>query len=404
MTLKFNRTWFWRAAGAAFLFMIAHSARAQQEANERTLAAQSKLTTVLIGRLQQTGKENTIISPAGVAAALALLGLGASDGFREATHVVLGYDGNRPAGVDLEDLRKNLLTVSDGNGHGSGFTFANAAVIDPQLEPNSDAVARMRESKADVWIKSLSDGGTVSSINQWVAAKTNGLIKEILDGGVSHSGLIVLNALYFKDDWAFAFDRVQTQLAPFHDSVGAVGDVPMMRSNLTVPLRSHERFAAVDLQYQTPRFSLTLVTTRDTPASYREFADVTSWLDGKGFSQTSVSIQLPRFTLRQTTNLLSSLDAGGFGSARHDRTAFLPITNKPVDITDVLQKVCLVINEQGTEAAAATSAFARSMTVIPSKTDTISFDKPFIFGLRDRVTGLILLSGYIGSVPTEPTQ
>jgi serine protease inhibitor len=80
--------------------------------------------------------------------------------------------------------------------------------------------------------------------------------------------------------------------------------------------------------------------------------------------------------------LPNALDAAGRDTARHDRMAFLPISDKPIDITAVLQKVYLNINEQGSEAAAATSVIARSFTVAPKKEEI----------------------GYIGSVLSETTQ
>ena len=81
------------------------------------------------------------------------------------------------------------------------------------------------------------------------------------------------------------------------------------------------------------------------------------------------------------------------------------MTRDPLDISPILQKVYLGINEQGTEAAAVTSVVVRTAAVAPQvKTDTLTLDKPFMFALRDRVTDLLLLSGYVGRVPAEATQ
>lgn len=103
-------------------------------------------------------------------------------------------------------------------------------------------------------------------------------------------------------------------------------------------------------------------------------------------------------------DLLPALDAAGLANARRDRAAFAPITNNVLDISAILQKVYLGINEQGTEAAAATSVMVRAASIAPTRNDAITLDKPFIFALRDNLSGLILLSGYIGKVPPEQTQ
>ena len=91
------------ALGAALLAPVA--VRAQDAAADRTAAAQARLTATLVERLQPTGRENAIVSPAGVAAALALLDVGTSDGFRAAARTVLGFDNARAAAADFEDLR-----------------------------------------------------------------------------------------------------------------------------------------------------------------------------------------------------------------------------------------------------------------------------------------------------------
>jgi serpin B len=399
----FRKVAFASVMSAALLAPFA--VHAQDAAAERTLAAQAKLTTALVDRLQPTGKENAIVSPAGVAAVFALLDVGTSDGFREAAHTVLGYDNSRAAAVDFEDLRDQIASVDHLAGSaGATFSFANAAVFDPKLNANLDVIARMRQSRAEVSIQSLADHATVNAINEWVAKKTNNLIPQIVNDSIADAGLIALNALYFKDDWAVSFDKAQTQLAAFRDSSGGLSDVPMMHGVMSTPFRAAGRFAAVDLRYKSGRFSLTLVTTRDVPATFGEFADVTNWLSGNEFEPSSVSVQMPRFTLRQSMDLLPALDAAGLAGARHDRGAFAPITSSVLDISAILQKVYLGINEQGTEAAAATSVMVRAASIAPTRADTIAFDKPFIFALRDNLTGLILLSGYIGKVPPEPTQ
>ncbi len=384
---------------------LAPLGHAQDAAAERTVAAQTKLTTTLVERLQPTGNENAIVSPTGVAAVFALLDLGTSDRFRDAAHTVLGYDNSRVPSADFEDLRDRIASVDHLNGSGGGtFTFANAAVFDPKLNANPDVIARMRQSKAELSIRPLADPATVNAINDWVARKTNNLIPQIVNDSIGDAGLIALNALYFKDDWAVSFNKSQTKLAAFRDSAGGASEVPMMHGAMTMPFRAAGRFAAIDLRYKSGRFSLTLVTTRDAPASFAEFAGVTNWLSGDEFELSSVNVTMPRFTLRQSMDLLPALDAAGLGSARRDRAAFAPITSGVLDISAILQKVYLGINEQGTEAAAATSVTVRAASIAPSRNDAIVLDKPFIFALRDNATGLILLSGYIGKVPPEPTQ
>jgi serpin B len=107
---------------------------------------------------------------------------------------------------------------------------------------------------------------------------------------------------------------------------------------------------------------------------------------------------MPRFALHQTTDVLPALDAAGLATARGDAAAFRPMTLDRLDISAFLQKSYLGINERGTEAAAATTVAIPQG--LPPQDAAVTFDKPFVFALRDQDTGLILLSGYIGRVPS----
>jgi serpin B len=362
----------------------------------RTLAAQVRLTETLVDRLPSSRTDdNVVVSPAGVASALALMDIGTSERFRETSRALLGYDNSRAAADDFKDLRNEIKDIGQGDdGAAASYSFANAAVFDPGLRLEPTVLSQMQQTGADVSRRSLAEHSSVVAINDWVASKTNGRITDVVSDGLNPTGLIVLDAMYFKEDWANAFDPHLTRQASFRDRTGAASDVSMMQGAMTIPFRSNDRFAAVDLRYGSGRFSLVLVTTTDRPASFAEFVDVSSWLSGDNFMSANVRLQMPRFALHQTTDVLPALDAAGLATARGDAAAFRPMTPDRLDISAFLQKSYLGINERGTEAAAAIPQG------LPPKDAAVTFDKPFVFALRDQDTGLILLSGYIGRVPS----
>jgi serpin B len=366
----------------------------------RTLAAQVRLTETLVDRLPSSRTDdNVVVSPAGVASALALMDIGTSERFRETSRALLGYDNSRAAADDFKDLRNEIKDIGQGDdGAAASYSFANAAVFDPGLRLEPTVLSQMQQTGADVSRRSLAEHSSVVAINDWVASKTNGRITDVVSDGLNPTGLIVLDAMYFKEDWANAFDPHLTRQASFRDRTGAASDVSMMQGAMTIPFRSNDRFAAVDLRYGSGRFSLVLVTTTDRPASFAEFVDVSSWLSGDNFMSANVRLQMPRFALHQTTDVLPALDAAGLATARGDAAAFRPMTPDRLDISAFLQKSYLGVNERGTEAAAATTVAIPQG--LPPKDAAVTFDKPFVFALRDQDTGLILLSGYIGRVPS----
>ena len=399
------KAWSIRAAVSALALMVATTAHAGAELSDRILSAQMKLSTSLVERLQTRPGETAVVSPAGVAAAMALLDVGTDATFRATAHRVLGFDGAADAAADFASLRQEIALLDRAGGDGATFTFANAAVFDPKLRLVPDLLGHMRATGAEVAQKALSEPSTVRGINDWVAQKTRNRIPSIIDNGVTDANLVILNALYFKSDWATAFDKSQTRPATFQDLDGKLSDVPMMHGKMSVPFRSNQNFAAVDLRYKASRFSLVIATSRNKPASMQEFSSISHWLTGENFTDTDVDLRMPRFTLRRGAELLPALDAAGLRQVRFSPTAFSQLSPDRIDVSSVIQKVFLAVNEQGTEAAAATAITTRTATIrMKLNEDRLVVDKPFVFAPRDKISGLVLMSGYVGNIPAEATQ
>jgi serpin B len=399
------KVWSIRAAVSALALVATTAAHAGTELSDRILSAQVKLSTSLVERLQTKPGETAVVSPAGVAAAMALLDVGTDANFRATAHRVLGFDGTTDAAADFASLRQEIALIDRAGSDGATFTFANAAVFDPKLRLVPDLLGHMRATGAEVSQKALSEPSTVKGINDWVAAKTRNRIPSIIDNGATDANLVILNALYFKSDWATAFDKSRTRPAAFQEFDGKLSDVAMMNGKISVPFRANQQFAAVDLRYKASRFSLVIATSRNKPASMQDFAGISHWLSGENFTETDVDLRMPRFTLRRGAELLPALDAAGLRQVRFSPTAFSQLSPDRIDVSSVVQKVFLAVNEQGTEAAAATALTTRTAVIrMKLNEDRLVVDKPFIFALRDKISGLVLMSGYVGSIPAEATQ
>ena len=394
--------WSVRATVSALALLVATAANAGPE--DRILSAQIRLSTTLVERLQTRPGETAVVSPAGVAAAMALLDLGTDDRFRNTAQRVLGFDNATDAASDFASLRQEMASFARAGADGS-FTFANAAIFDPKLRLDPDLLGAMRATGAEVSQKQLSDPATIKGVNDWVAAKTRNRIPSIIDNAAGDTNLIILNALHFKSDWATAFEKSNTRPAIFQELDGRQSEVPMMQGKLTTAFRSNAQYAAVELRYRASRFALVMVTSRSKPASMQDFAGVSTWLSGENFAETEVDLRMPRFSLRQGAELLPALDAAGLRQVRFEPGAFSRLSPDRVDMSSVVQKVFLAVNEQGTEAAAATAITTRTASIrVKLPEDKLVVDKPFIFALRDRVTGLVLVSGYVGAIPQDATR
>lgn len=368
------------------------------------IAAQSKLNSALVDHLQRSRDQgdNIVVSPASATAVLAVLALGADDKMQAAISDCLGHASSGNAASDLEMVRGRLRqAVQAREEQGATFALANLIVIDPTSQPNMPVLAKLRDG-AEVMVEDLSQAASVKQINTWVAGQTKGFIRKVFDAPQRAAGLAGVNALYFKGLWKDQFDARHTRMQPFHSPDGRSDNVPLMTRIGSYSYRQDERFVAVDLPYRNDRFSLVVATTKDRPAQAAEFAAIADWLGGEGFDSGRVDLSLPRFTLSERADILEALDSAGLRAGRVSPSAFAPLSPVPQSITSIVQQTYLRVDEEGTEAAAAT-AVATSRTAPIKHTVRIVVDKPFVFALRDRHTGLFLLSGCVGRIPANVT-
>src|ERR1700760_1770907 len=369
------------------------------------LAAQAQLGEILIRYLAGGGKPdsagNFVVSPASIASILSFVDLGASSMMRSAIHRTLGF---RPvarrvrADQDLRALRNSVSAIIAKSAGDSPLALANLIAFDRAVRPKQLALLGLSGAGADVLVDSLSNPEIVDRINRWVKEKTRELIPSILEEAPETLGLVAVNALYFKDKWAVQFNPAKTQTEKFQSLSGNV-DLAMMHSPVAkFAFRQDERFIASELGYAHDDFKLVVVTTKSMPASPADFAPVAGWLGGQGFETRNGEIGMPKLSLSSVEELLRPLDAMGLRAARQGKDALEQFSDEDLVISRVVQKLELRLSEEGTEAAAAT-AVVTTRSLAPDDHVRMIVDKPFVFALRDRKTGLILFMGYVGAPP-----
>lgn len=358
---------------------------------ERAIAlAQAKLSLGLLGAL--AGDTGRTVSPTGVAAVLAALELGGDGAMKKAIAEVLGAD-TRPK-PRLEAFRTALRRLAAGRGDGP-FSGADALFVDKRitLKPG---IAETLLAEAQVLVRTVpldSDDG-LTAVNEFVAASTRGRIPTILEPSSKGAALVAVDAFHFRDCWHVAFDPSRTTDGAFRTVDGSSRDVSMMHLDAQ-PLahRLAGRFAAVELAYRDPRFVMTLVTTVDAPAPPDAFRPAAKLLAGQGFASASVDLALPAFAAEEARDLLPVLSGLGLASGIASPRSLAGFA-EGLTLSAVRQKTVLAVDEAGTVAAAATAAEATRSVSGPQPV-RIDFDKPFIFALRHRPTGLIVMSGYV---------
>jgi serpin B len=233
-------------------------------------------------------------------------------------------------------------------------------------------------------------------INKWVAERTEQRIQDLLpEGAITQDTRFVLtNAIYFNAAWASPFDKDSTAPRDFTRRDGTTLSVPMMAGSQETGYGEGDGFAALELPYDGYELSMLLVLPTDIDA-FEAGLDKAK-LDEVLSSPTRhiVDVQLPRFDIDATMDLIPPLTDLGMQAAFSSAADFSGITTKEgLLITTVVQKAFVSVDEAGTEAAAATGVVG-GPTSVPEPA-TIHFDRPFLFFIRDRQTRTVLFVGRV---------
>ncbi|MBY5786267.1 serpin family protein [Rhizobium leguminosarum] len=355
------------------------------------LAAQAGLAAELIDRtLAKEGAANIMVSPASLTAALGLASLGASDQGKASIAKGLGFGGEvkGPEAV-LDAMYQEKPAAAD-----APLTTAVAIVFDDKLVLVPDALSMLAGHRVKPSIEDLDGQKSVEHINGWVKQATRGAIPVILDAPPG-GGFVSLGALSFKARWKTSFDR-ESPASPFQRPDGSTISVPMMHlAGDGQRFRFDEKFTAVDLAYAGESYSMVVVAARSGKGvGGADLKALTSWLQGEKFEAAKGEIFLPRFSLNDGRDLMPVLNAMGVAPEKAKDAAFPGFTKENISLARVLQKTMIKVDENGTEAAAATAVITERS--IDPKLVRVVADARFAFALRDTKTGLLLAAGLIG--------
>jgi serine protease inhibitor len=246
----------------------------------------------------------------------------------------------------------------------------------------------------------------VPTINDWVNQSTNGKIDKIVDAPIPPEVVMYLiNAIYFKGSWTAQFDKKLTRPDQFTTIAGTTAPIPMMRRTDTVRVAEMADFQVVDLPYGGDAFAMTILLPKPGKSIGTLVASMTAqaWESAiAGVAGRKVELQMPKFTLRWEALLNDQLQALGmrqaFDKTSADFTQMARLTTGDrLYVSKVKQKTFVDVNEEGTEAAAVTSV--EIGVTCACGPQVIRIDRPFVFAIRERLSGTILFLGKIVRPP-----
>ncbi|MCD4779792.1 MAG: serpin family protein [Candidatus Omnitrophica bacterium] len=238
------------------------------------------------------------------------------------------------------------------------------------------------------------------TINIWVENKTQQKIKELIKPPMidSLTSLVLCNAIYFKGDWLSRFDKKRTMDADFYVSPDEVIKVPMMSQKSKFKFKDFDGFSAIELPYEGNDLSMIVFLPKEI-GGLVEFEsilindNVENWIDKLSHSPGSeIFVSLPKFKTTCEFELADVLAEMGMPHAFAGADFSGMTGQKDLFISKVIHKAFVDVNEEGTEAAAATAVV---MTRCISRPLTFRADHPFVFLIRDNMTGSILFIGRI---------
>jgi len=365
----------------------------------RLADASNRMGLRLLLRLaEEKDDKNLFLSPFSIAIALAMVYNGAEGKTRAALARLLGL-----AGLPLREVNQGysgLVALLEELDPDVRLDVANSIWVQQGITLAADFIQRIREAYAgEAAHLDFAAPEAADVINDWVAEKTSGKIKKLLTPPMIKRAIVVLvNAIYFKGIWAAPFDKAETTDGPFTLPDGNHKQIPMMHRTGRYGYYENETFQAIRLPYGNGLVSMYIFLPRPdlSLAALRGVLTAENWQEWMGrFSETRVELALPRFRVEYGDDLLPPLkELAGPKMAGPD---FLGMGGDSLLISRVIHKTFVEVNEEGTEAAAATAVV---MTRSRRRLLQMVVDRPFLCAIRDDETGLVLFMGFV--VDPEP--
>ena len=341
--------------------------------------------------------KNVFISPLSISMALGMTLNGANGETKQGMQNALELAGLTDK--QINDSYKSLIELLVGLDPKVKFKIANSIWYRNGFTFEQDFLdVNKTFFNAEVSGLDFSNPQSKNIINSWVENNTNGKIKQIVDNIDPLTVMFLINAIYFKGTWTYEFDKNKTQDDFFNLPDGSQVSCKMMAQAGDFSYFASDDFQAVDLPYGDELFSMTVILPNQGKDIDALVATLTAenwntWLNN--FSSTEGELYLPRFKLEYEIKLNDVLQSLGmeiaFNPSQADFTRMYK--NGGIYIDKVKHKSFVEVNEEGTEAAAATVVDMRLTSVGPGF--TMRVDRPFIFAIRESHSGTILFIGKI---------
>jgi len=344
----------------------------------------------MFNQVLATGDENAVISALSAYYVLAMVSQGAAGQTRQEFDQLLGFHSFEPR--EMLNLTQNLTR----NRQDTIVNIAGSVWIRDDQTVNT-AFNQIMETYfgAPANSRDFFAPGTVPEINRWVYDNTEGLINSILEELDPDDVMLLINALYFKGQWAETMHYAPNTFTTAHGEAIEMDFLSTQSSWLQVAVTP--QYEAAFLPYSCNRFGLLLVRPTNG-TDIRDFAAAHSFADVfAGLNRMQSVIQMPGLDLEYEIQLNDILQNMGLTSAFNFHTADfseLIYTDYELEISGVLQKVRIFVDRYGTEAAATTSVTVRPQSLPPPPV-YLTFNTPYMYAIICTATNVPIFMGVV---------
>ncbi|MFL5680155.1 MAG: serpin family protein [Chloroflexota bacterium] len=349
----------------------------------------------------KVGNDNVFLSPYSVSTALSMVYAGAHGRTADELAAALGVDvaevwhaGRNAIDTSLRDVPEPdpsdgyvPLTIEPTNA-----MFGQAGM---EWKPEFlDVLARDYGAGLEALDFATDPSASRDAINQWVAGKTHDRIAELLTPETISPAtrFVLVNAIFFKATWADPFKKSATKQELFHRVDGTTVEAPLMHAQITGQYAKGSGWQAVTIPYVNAEMTVILpdagrfaAVERGVDGSFLEFVDARS-------QPAALKVSLPKWKSDSRFQLIPALRKLGINSL-FDDADLTGMTAEGLFVSDVVHQANISVDEDGTEAAAATAVVGDTTGGGPDISATVRVDRPFIYVIRSSISGEVLFVG-----------
>lgn len=370
------------------------------ELSDKVISSANKFGIKLFNNILKKDKDkNIFLSPFSVNTALAMTYNGSDGTTKEAMEKTLELNG-----LSFEEINKSYRALLNSVAQNQGkvkIDIANSLWL-RKGEKLKDQFLKDSENTFDAKVTELDFASKEAPkvINDWVSSKTNNKINEMIKQIDPATFLYLINAIYFKGDWSKSFDKALTVEGDFYITDTKTKKLPMMNKTENLKFVEGEKFRAVSIPYGKDEAFLNVFLPKDGSSLddfYKEMSEENhkTWLSS--MESKEVNLKFPKFKLEYESKLNESLIDIGMGIAFNNGGSanFSKLSEGGGFISEVKHKSFIEVNEEGTEAAAATSvAISKSASPINMKVN-FKVDKPFFFTITDTTNSILFMGNIV---------